>query len=669
MQRTTDSEHTPPARRVLLIGWDAADWKMIDPLLEQGRLPNLARLVATGLMGNIASLTPMLSPLLWTSIATGKYADRHGILGFTEPDPGTGGVRPVTSTSRRCRALWNILSERGLRAGAVNWFASHPPEKINGFVVSDRFAPVSTPPDGQRAGAVGSVFPEDLLAPLEETRVFPADTTPAQVAPFVPRVAELDAAQEAKVAQLRFLLAQGATVHAATTRLMVEQEWDFLGVYYDSLDRFAHAFMEYHPPKLPQVSERDFLYYKDVMTGCYVWHDMMLGRLLELAGDDTTVIIVSDHGFHCDHLRPTVSSRIKDGRPVAWHRPHGVLLISGPGLRQDERIYGASLLDVAPTVLWLLGCPVAEDMDGHPLTQIAEQTDAPEDVATIDTYETGPDAPAVVEGQEDAAVEAAMLTRLADLGYIERDVDAEQVVLERHQNLGQVYTSSGRPQLALDEFEQVLRHRPDDEATLQAIAVCLLQLGRLDECEAKVRQVLAGGGDAPRASMLLGMIEFRRGNHEAALEHLQQAERASPDLPGLGCQIGNVYLRRQRLDEAERAFERALAIDPQNPEAHDGIGIVHRHRGRLEDAVRSHMEAIALLHYRPLSHINLGLALAELGRIRWALRAFHVAADMSPNDPLPHRCLAQLYERALKDPQKAQAHRETAQQLREARGA
>ena len=669
MASQTGNNSVRLARRVLLIGWDAADWKLIDPLLEQGRMPHLAKFIDAGLMGNVASLTPMLSPMLWTSIATGKYADRHGILGFAEPDPQTGKVRPVTSTSRQCRALWNILSERGLRSGVVNWFASHPPEPIHGFVVTDRYAPISTPPEAQRAGAVGSVYPPELLALLEETRVELADTTPAQVAPFIPRVAELDPAREERLAHLRFLLAQGATIHAAATRLMVEQEWDFLGIYYDSIDRFGHAFMEYHPPRMPQISERDYEHYKEVMTGCYVWHDMMLGRLLELAGDDTTVIIVSDHGFHSDHLRPAVSSRIQGGRPVAWHRPLGVLAIKGPRLRRDERIYGASLLDITPTILWLLGCPVAKDMDGSPLIQIAEQPPASEEVPSVDTYETGEAKAAAPAADEDAAVTAAMLERLADLGYIERDAKADEVVLERHQNLGQVYASSGRPGLALTEFEHVLQARPDDEATLQAMAGCLLQLGRLEECEAKVRQVLAGGGDAPRANLMLGMIEFRRGHDEPALAYLHQAEAACPDLPGLQCQIGNVYLRRQRLDDAEHAFEQALAIDPQSPEAHDGMGIVHRQRGRLAEAVRSHMEAIALLHYRPLSHLNLGLALAELGRIRWALRAFHVAADMNPHDPLAHRCLAELYEKAVKDPAKAERHRETAQRLRAERDA
>ena len=109
-------------------------------------------------------------------------------------------------------------------------------------------------------------------------------------------------------------------MHAAATHLMQTREWDFLGVYYDTIDRVGHAFMEYHPPRRAEVNEDDFRRYRDVMTGCYRFHDMMLGRLMELAGDDTTVIILSDHGFHSDTLRPEGTSKVKDGQPVAWHR-------------------------------------------------------------------------------------------------------------------------------------------------------------------------------------------------------------------------------------------------------------------------------------------------------------------------------------------------------------
>ena len=118
------------AKRVLLIGWDAADWSFLTPLLDSGKMPNLRRLIEGGVSGRIATLQPILSPILWTSIATGKRGDKHGVLSFVEPAPDGKSIQLVGSASRRAKALWNILSQLGCRSVVVNWFASHPAEPI-----------------------------------------------------------------------------------------------------------------------------------------------------------------------------------------------------------------------------------------------------------------------------------------------------------------------------------------------------------------------------------------------------------------------------------------------------------------------------------------------------------------------------------------------------------
>ena len=99
------------AKKVLVVGWDAADWKTITPLMDAGLMPSLESLVNRGVMGNIATLDPPLSPLLWTSIATGKTADQHGVLGFVQPDERGEALRPVLGTSRKAKAVWNIFNQ------------------------------------------------------------------------------------------------------------------------------------------------------------------------------------------------------------------------------------------------------------------------------------------------------------------------------------------------------------------------------------------------------------------------------------------------------------------------------------------------------------------------------------------------------------------------------
>jgi len=133
------------ANKLLLIGWDAADWRMIRPLLGRGLMPHMNRLLLTGSSGNIATLQPMLSPMLWTSIATGKRPFKHGVLGFTEPDPVSGGIRPVTNLSRRTKALWNILNQNGRKSTVVGWWPSHPVEPLsNGVMVSNHYQRATT---------------------------------------------------------------------------------------------------------------------------------------------------------------------------------------------------------------------------------------------------------------------------------------------------------------------------------------------------------------------------------------------------------------------------------------------------------------------------------------------------------------------------------------------
>ena len=97
---------------------------------------------------------------------------------------------------------------------------------------------------------------------------------------------------------------------------------------------------------------------------------MMLERLLELAGPETTVILCSDHGFESGSQRPRGTPREPAG-PAVWHRQYGIFVMAGAGIRRDERINGASLIDVAPTVPYHFSVlPIGEDMDGRPLLKL-----------------------------------------------------------------------------------------------------------------------------------------------------------------------------------------------------------------------------------------------------------------------------------------------------------
>ena len=317
-------------------------------------MPHLERFVNDGVMGNVATLYPELSPMLWTSIATGKRSFKHGINGFTEPDPISGGIRPISILSRKTKAVWNILCQNGLRCNVVGWWPSHPAEPINGVMVSNHYGRVRDTIDKPWPMLPGTVHPERLIENLAELRVHPQRLRTADILPFVPRMAEVDQEKDHRLETLAKILAECSTIQAAATALMQMEPWDFMAVYFDSIDHFSHAFMHYHPPRRDEVPEKDFEIYQGVVEGGYRFHDMMLGVLLHLAGPETAVILLSDHGFHSDHLRPRHIPREPAG-PAVQHRHYGIVAMRGPGIKKDERIYGASLLDICPTVLTLLG--------------------------------------------------------------------------------------------------------------------------------------------------------------------------------------------------------------------------------------------------------------------------------------------------------------------------
>ena len=144
-------------------------------------MPTLDAFINRGVMGNLATLQPILSPMLWNSVATGKFADKHGIHGFIEPDPVNGGARPYTSTSRKCKALWNILTQSGLRSNIIGWWASHPAEPIKGNVVTNAFGGVRFDPEKGWIIPKGAIHPPEQGPELARFKVFPNELTEAHI--------------------------------------------------------------------------------------------------------------------------------------------------------------------------------------------------------------------------------------------------------------------------------------------------------------------------------------------------------------------------------------------------------------------------------------------------------------------------------------------------------
>jgi predicted AlkP superfamily phosphohydrolase/phosphomutase/tetratricopeptide (TPR) repeat protein len=646
-------------KRLLLIGWDSADWKLIHPLLDEGKLPGVAQLIEGGVSGNLATLEPQLSPMLWTSIATGKMAYHHGVKGFTEVDPVSGGIVPVSAATRQCKTLWEMLGEHGLRSHVVSWFATQGEQGLNGKMVSNMYGHIKgvsaeSDPSEWPEPMPGTYWPPELAAELNDRRILPADMQEDIIRSFVPEGHKVDQQRDRRLQQLAEKLAEAFSVQAAACHLMQsDPEWDFMAVYFRAIDEISHFFMHYHPPKMAGIPEDDFQLYQHVVRSTYRAHDMMLQRLIQLAGPDTAVVLVSDHGFHSDHLRPKFTPRVPAGITV-WHREQGIFLAKGPGFAADEIVHGARLLDIAPTVLHYFGLPVGEDMEGRVLTEsFAERRP----IATIPTWETG-ESRGSSRGSLTEEESQALLDQFVALGYIDAvSADpteaADETNRENKWNLARACLYGGKYDLALPLLEDCFSAYPERTDYAQLLARCQFQLGLLDEAEETLQVCLEGFGHSVNASLLMGGIELERGKHAEALGHFDIVRAKDPDNTQLLHRLADAYLAVREWEKAKTTAERTLEIDPGSAHAHLTLARYFLHHRQPEQAAEAALSATGLDFANPRGHFLLGIALFQQNNWTAAIHALRNNLQFNPKNGLAYRHLAQAY-RALGDSAEAE---------------
>ena len=683
-------------------------------------MPNLARLMAEGVHGNLATLYPVLSPMLWTSISTGKRAYKHGIHGFCEPLPDGSGVRPITLLSRKTKAIWNILNQTGRRSLVVGWWPSHPAEPLNGVMVSNHFPLPTGEPGNLPPLPPGTVHPSALAETLGELRVNPMELTGEFLRYFVPDYEKVDQSKDKRLHTLGKVIAETMSIHAVATELLSTQSWDFAAIYYSGLDHFGHAFMNYHPPRLPWIAQDDFAIYQPIVANAYCYHDAMLGALLEHADADTSVVLMSDHGFHPDHLRPGYIP-VEPAGPAVEHRHFGILCMKGPGLRVSERVFGASLLDICPTLLTMFGLPAGKDMDGKVLVTAFQQ---PPGIEPIESWDDVPGDAGThpAEMQFDSVASAQAFKQLADLGYVappgaNTQEAVEESTRELKYNLARAYRDGNCCGEAAALAEELWTRWPKEHrfgillvdclAALSEVArrrAVLEELGRrIKRYQAEARTELASrqgaahnsasieaGGQEPvlptpeqrseqfelrhlrelahGRPLLLEwllvtqfLLEKRPVEARRRLEKLLEVEGASE---ALGQRIAGALAELGELEPARALLDQALESDPEDPLVHSQLAAIHFEAARFDEAICSAAESLSLLYFQPGIHALLGRALLETHRFAEAERELQVAVAQSPCNLAAHEALGHLYRQHLDRPADAFAHEGRALSLR-----
>ncbi|NNL64848.1 MAG: hypothetical protein HKP30_01265 [Myxococcales bacterium] len=254
------------AGRVVLVGIDGASWRVIDGMVAEGALPAFADLARRGVSAELATVEPVVSPVVWTSLATGRMPADHGVGGFL-----------ATRMALRTPTVFDRLAGAGLRVGLFEYLVSWPPPAYpDGFVAPGwmRRDPSLWPPD---------LFARAGLAPWRFDHPRPAFS------------------REATVAEIRDELARKPAIF---TKLLSTYRPDVAAVTFYAVDRASHRFWRDAYPgdfagNVTASGPREGSFLREVMTGV----DAALAKLVAQLAPEDTLLIASDHGFQADPER------------------------------------------------------------------------------------------------------------------------------------------------------------------------------------------------------------------------------------------------------------------------------------------------------------------------------------------------------------------------------
>ncbi|HYD82841.1 MAG TPA: alkaline phosphatase family protein, partial [Opitutus sp.] len=318
-------------------------------MLDAGHLPALASLIQSGSSGSIRGFAPWLPPVSWTTLATGAHPDRHGIHGVAVFDEAVGRPEAAGTRHRRLPAIWNRLSAHGHSCAVLGWPGTYPAEVLpGGIMVSDGFAHAPLGPDDPWPVPAGAVSPVARAADLAELRLRPSEIEPGLLGLFLPKLNAIDLANDSRPGWLLQQLSELYALHNTAVVLCGEKQPDFLAVHFPFIATVQKEFGLFQAPAHPAASAVDRERYSDVVSSAYRVQDALLADLINACEPGTAIVVVSAHGLAHGADRPARRPR-SAVEYAAWCRPHGLLVMKGPGLRAGAIIANAHIEDLAPT--------------------------------------------------------------------------------------------------------------------------------------------------------------------------------------------------------------------------------------------------------------------------------------------------------------------------------
>ncbi len=571
------------APKVILIGLDGADWDIIDHFIAKGKLANFKRFKEEGAWSRLKSFSPMLSPSLWSTIATGKSPAEHGIVDFLVWDEVQKTRIPVGSNLLRSKPVWDILGQKGFKVGVFNWLVSWPAQKVNGVLVSDRVGYHIFPHIvGDRLKVEGLSWPSDYVFKRKHLLMSPAEVMFEDAMPFVHitrgefEKSFVKGKYDIKNPQynLRMILSTTKTVSRLALENLETKQPDFLALYFDSPDTMMHTYMDYAPPKLSRVSQKDYEKYKDAIEETYVMLDRILGDFLKEAAPDTEFILVSDHGFKWGSERLNTPAAIGDNAEEIWHDSEGIVAFLGPSFQRGKELKGYDLYDITPTLLYLYGLPLAEDMKGQIMSAaFKEEAFHIEKIKHVATYETARQKEAI-QVTASSSTDASIKERLVSLGYINQ---GELV------SAAKTKTKEGAPKSRFDTRNPLLEAHHLEES------------GKEEEALQLYEKILDENPNTKKASVIhnqLALLYQKKGMVQKALRHIQKAIYLKPELSSFYVNQGNILRENSLFHKAESAYQKALSLNAKDSMAHYNLGFLYEKQKMWKEAKEKYQRAL-----------------------------------------------------------------------------
>jgi Flp pilus assembly protein TadD len=591
-------------RPVLFVGLDGADWELLDRFLAAGAMPNLAGLVREGTAGVLETIHPPLSPLVWTTMMTGRSPLDHAILDFTRFNPRSGQKEPITSDERQEPAIWNMATYGGKRVASLGLWATYPAEAVNGLVVSDRlftflFKEAAPPP--------GIVFPSSREAWAREgLRRAEEAVGLAELRAYLPWLDE--ATYRASlggenpyghpVSALRRILVETRVFHDLWTDWVAKEKPDLAILYVQGTDSIGHVFAPYAPPRQTEIAAEDYDRYHDVPERYFRHVDGLIGEYRKLAEvQGAALMLASDHGFRWTEGRPTTLSSVALATAAKWHRDEGMYVLWGPGIAKGAG-HGlrGSVSQVCATLLALLGLPAGRGVAGPPLQG------APASAAVSVEYHQWYK-PAAQAAPTSAADEET-LAKLRALGYVGATEAGRAPVGARgstrtagsYNNEGLLWKNRGNDEKAIAAYEQALVVDPDlTSAAWNLSELMFAQAKDRDRADALLLRALGHGLPEGTKFVVARAIAYQReGQPARSVKLMSEATKVLPDEPEVWLFAGRYRIEEGNCAGALSDFRQAVRLQPANPAAHASVGLAELCLGDRANARRSFLRSLEL---------------------------------------------------------------------------